>query len=149
MLLVKLHHGLLGCRHAAFPAVKPNLAVCGKRPHARARQAWLQFASQTSTKNRGVVTLASHQTSKLEQAEPLHGSQPPTRGSHHTGAAHRTTEPASHMSEIFIKDFALVSEQKIVLQPGLNVITGEPEVTVTPCNIFQDWDYPEGREQIF
>lgn len=44
-----------------------------------------------------------------------------------TGSSTTTTtsQSATHFKELLIKDFALVEEQRLALQPGLTVITGE------------------------
>lgn len=42
-----------------------------------------------------------------------------------TGASAGTAPDRTYLAELFIRDFALVAEQRVSLTPGLNVVTGE------------------------
>ena len=81
-----------------------------------------------------VARTRGSQLRQLGNARPNSGSSAPARAPRaprpRSAAADGLDEAlvnqSTHLSELVINDFGLVSEERVVFRPGLNVITGKP-----------------------
>ncbi|GAB4813044.1 hypothetical protein N2152v2_000090 [Parachlorella kessleri] len=98
------------------PSASPSAARHAHRQASRHRKLALQRAQPLAAYLSPAVEPGRTVPAQLESsaANALGSSQ--GRPPHH----HR-----SYLSSLYIKDFALVAEQRVLLEPGLNVITGE------------------------
>lgn len=104
-----------------FPQLARRLHLRASRWPARALQSAADRAGQSdATAQLPRPAPAGAASAAAPAAARTQAGSPPTPAAAAAAAPGRT-----YLREVYIKDFALVDEQQLVLEPGLNVITGE------------------------